>query len=171
MIFFAVSAGLCQTPANQPDTLQSLLTEVHQLRQAIENLTIASQRVQIALYSLQLQDGAVARAAKRMDDAHAKCVNVQNEQDHEALDVRNLENALSVSTLKPEEKKDLENRLAFFKNQADARSVTLQTCQGTEAEATTQMQAEQAKLAELQSRIERLDKVLEKMADSGRSLP
>jgi hypothetical protein len=43
------SAARCQTPANDRDTLQLLLAEVHQLRQTMETLTVTSQRLQIAL--------------------------------------------------------------------------------------------------------------------------
>ena len=72
LVLFAVSSGLCQTP-EKPDVLQSLLTEVHQLRQDIEAMTVASQRVQIALYALQMQDAVVARATLRFDSIHDKC--------------------------------------------------------------------------------------------------
>jgi hypothetical protein len=71
-MMLAASNGLCQTPAKEVDTLQSLLVEVRQLRQDIESMTVASQRVQIALYGLQIQDAAVARAAQRLDDARNK---------------------------------------------------------------------------------------------------
>ncbi len=47
------SGGLCQTPPKEPETLQSLLVEVHRLRQDIEAMTVASQRAQIALSTLQ----------------------------------------------------------------------------------------------------------------------
>ena len=70
---FAASAALCQTPAKESDTLQSLLMEVHQLRQDIEAMTVASQRVQIALYTLQMQDAAVARTTQRLDEARNRC--------------------------------------------------------------------------------------------------
>lgn len=44
--------GLCQLPQKDNDTLQSLMGEVHQLRRDIEAMTVASQRVQVALYQL-----------------------------------------------------------------------------------------------------------------------
>jgi hypothetical protein len=53
VMLFIASHGLCQTPVKETDTLQSLLAEVHQLRMDIEAMTVASQRVQIALYELQ----------------------------------------------------------------------------------------------------------------------
>ena len=58
VMFFGTSAGLCQTPAKEPDALQALLTEVHHLRQDIEAVTVASQAAYAdrTSYSLQMQD-------------------------------------------------------------------------------------------------------------------
>jgi len=47
------SVGLCQTPAKEPDTLQSLLVEIQQLRQDIGAMAVAS-----------LVQGAPAKAAQ-----------------------------------------------------------------------------------------------------------
>lgn len=76
LTLLASSVGWCQTPTRDPDTTQTLLTEVHQLRLAIEGMTVASQRVQIALYALQIQDAAVARAEQRVDSARSKCASM-----------------------------------------------------------------------------------------------
>ena len=43
-------------------------------------MTVASQRAQIALYALQMQDGVVARATLRFDNIHDKCVAVESER-------------------------------------------------------------------------------------------
>src|ERR1700676_1427929 len=98
-MFFAASQALCQTSAKEPDTLQSLLTEVRQLRQNIEAMTIASQRVQIALYALQMQDAAVARSAQRLDSAHDKCSGAVENRAHLAETIRRLEDGLASGTL------------------------------------------------------------------------
>ncbi len=68
VMMFVALPGYSQTPVRDANTLQALLDEVHQLRQAIEGMTAASQRVQIALYGLQMQDGAVDRATQRVDN-------------------------------------------------------------------------------------------------------
>lgn len=57
-------SALGQTPEKAPDTLQALLVEVRQLRQDIEAMTAASQRVQIALYGLQ---DRIARLDKALE--------------------------------------------------------------------------------------------------------
>src|ERR1700678_2864526 len=90
LVLFAVSTGRSQTP-EKPDILQSLLTEVHQLRQDIEAMTVASQRVQIALYALQMQDAAVARAAQRLDSARDRRSGAEANRDHTASAIQELE--------------------------------------------------------------------------------
>jgi chromosome segregation ATPase len=131
-MLFAAS-GLGQTPAKEPDALQSLLTEVQQLRKDIEAMTVASQRVQIALYSLQMQDGAVGRAEKRLDEAPAE-VNLT------------------------------QSRVAALRGALDGQTMKVQTCQAAEAESSNQLRNEQAKLIDLQVKIQNLDKTLEQVA-------
>ena len=60
--------------SNQSDsqTLRALLEEVRLLRQDLHTTTVTAQRLQIALYRLQLQDAAVARASSVVEKAHAK---------------------------------------------------------------------------------------------------
>ena len=163
VMLLGASAGLGQTPAKEPDTLQALLAEVHQLRQDIEAMTVASQRVQIALYSLQMQDAAVARAAKRLDDARSKCSEVSANREHTASEIQRMESALASGTLGPAETRELQSRLTQIKSQAEAQSAEGQTCQTAEAEASSQLRDDQAKLIELQDRIERLDKTLQRL--------
>jgi hypothetical protein len=74
--------GLCQSLPKDNETLQSLMSEIHQLRMDIEAMTVASQRVQIVLYQLQMEDAAVARATQRIDSIHDKCASTENTRPH-----------------------------------------------------------------------------------------
>lgn len=160
VMLLVASNGFCQTPAKESDTLQTLLSEVHQLRMDIEAMTVASQRVQIALFQLQMQDAAVARAAQRLENAQNKCLTAEGNRQHFAADVQRLENSLSSGAMQESEIKSIQERLALMKGELEARTAEAQACQTTEAEASSQLQKEQGKLAEAQERIERLDKVL-----------
>jgi chromosome segregation ATPase len=165
-ILCGTTTGLCQTPPNDPDTLRALLAEVHQLRQNIEGAVIASQRVQIALYSLQMQGTVVARAEQRLDDARNKCSVASADQAHMTADVERLESVLNAGTLAAAETKDLQSHLTEIKVRIEAQAVQVQTCQAAEAEASSQLRNAQAKLVDLQNRIELLDKTLEKLGAS-----
>jgi chromosome segregation ATPase len=164
---FAASAALCQTPAKESDTLQSLLMEVHQLRQDIEAMTVASQRVQIALYTLQMQDASVARATQRLDDARNRCKGEEGTRQHTASEIQSLESNLARGV--PEvEAKLIQSRLTELKRALDVQAMAMQTCQSVESELSNQLRNDQAKLAELQDRIVHLDKTLEQLSVAGK---
>jgi len=163
LVLLAVASGRCQTQ-EKPDVLQSLLTEVHQLRQDIEAMTVASQRVQIALYALQMQDAVVARATVRFDSIHDKCVAVESAHQKLASDIQSEEAALASGSHPEDIAKQFQIQIAEEKRLAESKSAEVQSCQSLEAQAASRLQAEQAALADLQERIHRLDKALEKLA-------
>jgi chromosome segregation ATPase len=165
---FAASEGLCQTPVKEPATLQALLAEVHQLRQDIEAMTVASQRVQIALYALQMQDAAVARSAQRVDNARTKCQGEEGNRQHTASEIQRLESSLTTGTLPESEAKAIQSRLTGMKGDLDAQTAAVQGCQAAEADATSQLQRDRATLDEVQDRINRLDKSLEMLSNGGK---
>jgi chromosome segregation ATPase len=165
---FWTASGFCQAPVKEPDVLQALLVEVHQLRQDIEGMTVASQRVQIALYALQMQDAAVARSAQRLDSVHTRCIGADEGRQHTAADIQRLESSLASGTVPQNEAEAVKQRLNELKSHLDAQTAEVQTCQAGEAEASTQLRNDQAKLLDLQDRIERLDKALEQFGKTGK---
>jgi len=165
MMFWTASA-FCQTPVKEPDALQALLAEVHQLRQDIEGMTVASQRVQIALYQLQMQDGAVARTAQRLDSVRSKCSMAEATRQQTAADVQRLETAVVSGVVPQTEAEVVKQRQAELRGRLESQVAELQTCQAGEAEVATQLRSDQAKLLDLQERIARLDKVLEQMGNT-----
>jgi hypothetical protein len=64
-----------------------LLEEVRQLRRDVQTTTVAAQRVQIALYRLALQDAAISRATKLVEEAHAKLADLAWERKHTPVTV------------------------------------------------------------------------------------
>jgi chromosome segregation ATPase len=151
-----------QTQQKEPDVLQSLLAEVHGLRLEIQAMTVASQRSQIALSSLEMQDAAVARSAQRLDGIRTKCLDLEAGRQHVAADIQRLENHVSTGTPEDNAKiKEVEAVLPQVKIDLEAKTAESQACQAREAEAAGQLQNDQAKLAELQDRLDRLDKTLQ----------
>jgi chromosome segregation ATPase len=167
-LLLAASNAICQTPAKEPNTIQALLTEVRQLRQDIEAMTVASQRVQIALYTLQMQDAALTRSTQRADNARNKCSGAEANRSHVAEAIQRLESALASGKLAEPETKDAQLVLAQHKTELEQTNLAVQACQVAEAEASNQLRTDQAKMSDLQDRIERLDKVLEKLGANGK---
>jgi chromosome segregation ATPase len=165
LMLFSASNGFCQAPAKESETMRALLTEVRQLRLAIESMTGASQRVQIALYSLQMQDGAVARAAQRLESVRNRCTAVESERNRMATALQDVEAAMAS---RDAQTKDFTDHRAQVRRELEMKSTELQSCQASDAEASTQFRTEQAKLTELQDRINRLDAALAKLGAEGR---
>jgi hypothetical protein len=167
-LFLAVSNAICQTPAKEPDTIQALLTEVRQLRQDIEAMTVASQRVQIALYTLQMQDAALTRSTQRADNARNKCSGAEGNRSHITESIQRFERALASAKLSEQETRDFQSGLAQSKTELEQANLAVQSCQVAESEASSQLRTDQAKMSDLQDRIERLDKVLEKLGTTAK---
>ncbi len=160
---FAAAQGICQTPAAEPGTLQSLLAEVRQLRQSIEAMTVASQRVQIALYALQMQDASTARSTQRLEAVQTRCNQQEEDRQRMANVGQRLEGSLASGALPANEASRTKDQLAQVKSTLDDQAARLQTCRQAEAEASNQLRNDQAALAELRDRMERLDKTLERV--------
>ena len=163
---FWTASAFCQTPAREPDALQSLLVEVHQLRQAIEGITVASQRVQIALYAPQMQDAAVARSAQHLDGVRSRCFGVEEGRQHTAAEIQRLESLIASAMTPQKDAEAAKPRVTELKSQFDRESAEVQNCQRTEAEASMQLRNDQAKMLDLQDRIARLDKALEQLGST-----
>jgi len=167
-MLFAAFSALAQTPQKESDVLQSLLAEVRQLRQAIEAMTVASQRAQIALFTLQMQDSAVARTSQRLEEVRNRCRGEDANRQRQGLEIQNLETSLASGNLPEAQAKSIQASLTQRKSSLEAQATVVQACQASEAEVSIQLRNDQAKLAELQDRIERLDKSLEQLSGSGR---
>jgi len=159
---------LSQPVPTESATLQSLLSEVRQLRQALQMTTVVAQRTQVTLYRLQIQGQAVARATQRLDDVRSKIGDAEFAKKRLVGLVEDMEN-LQSHTEDPRERINRELDLRREKKELEWRSSAEQQLRTTESEALAQVQAEQAKLSELQDGLDRLDKSLENVSQTRNS--
>jgi SMC interacting uncharacterized protein involved in chromosome segregation len=155
-----VTAVMAQTGPPDTQTLQALVTEIHQLRLDLQANTVAAQRVQIALFRLQAQNAAVARATARLDEVRSKLAGQGTRHRQLSSALQQTEEKLR-SSQDPKERKGPEEMVPQIKAELESVTADLQRYQASEAEAETQLRVEQAKLGELQNLIDRLDKLLE----------
>jgi hypothetical protein len=153
-----VSVG--QTAPADSQTLQALLVEVRQLRKDLQTTTVASQRVQILLYRMQLQQSAVARAQSRLDDVNAKLVEARAGVRHFTSETERAEAGLKDSQVSANGKEN-ENMLARLKGELESQKAAGQEWETKEVEAVQELRAEEAKLVALQEQFDQLDKILE----------
>jgi hypothetical protein len=161
-ISFTLSVNVLrgQTTQSNSQPLQSLLVEVRKLRQSIQTTTITGERIQIMLYRLQIQVLALARATQRVDDVRSKLITAEFNRKHEAALVEYMEQ-LQSHTNDPKIHADREEDLHRRKGEFDLAVAQEQQLRTMESDALAQLQAEQAKLNELQDRLDQLDKTLE----------
>jgi hypothetical protein len=136
-----------------------MLSEVCQLRQDLQAAAATIQRVQIAMYRLQIEASQLDRATQRLEQARAACTGGQSQKKMTDWQIEQAEgrrrNAQSVS-----DRNAAEELLTQLRASAEQLASQEQQCQIEEAEAQTQFQAEQAKMNGLQDQLEKLDKVL-----------
>jgi chromosome segregation ATPase len=152
-------AALGQTPPADSPTLQTLLAEVHQLRIALERSNQIAPRIQILVERVKMQQEQEARIARQLDDARRELEHFQAESLRLQQQIQTIENA-EAQTVDPEKRKDLDNALGQFKQEANQTEKSLQLAQMHEAELARQTQSEQAKLTELNDRLDRIEHAL-----------
>jgi hypothetical protein len=159
-------AAFGQTPPREPDTLQALLAEVRQLRQSIDAMMFASQRIQIALYGAQLQDAAVARAMQAVERVRNTCGAEEREVQHTVAEIQRMDSG--VASTQGVDAKQLQARVTELQKMLEMQRAASQSCQASQAEAEGQLRNEQTKLLEIQDKIAKLDRVLEQHGSGGR---
>ena len=160
VLSLASPASFAQTSSTELQTLQALLAEVRQLRQDLRTTTVAAQRVQILLFRLQVQEAAVARMERRLDDARSNLTQTQLELKRLAAEIK-LREDMQSNTQNPAERKELEEVLPRLKAELESLKSTEQQLQARESESEQDLRAEQAKLAVLHGELDMLDKSLE----------
>jgi chromosome segregation ATPase len=153
------TSAFCQTSLTDSQVLQSLLAEVRQLRQDLQATTAAAQRVQIVLYRLQIQGIAVGRATTILEEARSKVTNAESARRRSAAELQNLE---EVQRQNPDANvhKAVDGKLPELRRVVEMWTADLPQLQAKESEALGQLQAEQAKMNELQDSLDRYDKAL-----------
>ncbi len=160
-----------QSPSTDSQTLQALLAEVRQLRYDLQTTTIAAQRAQILLYRLQDQEGVVARASQRLDDARARLAETQSTRMKLTSELKQYENFVNHAENPPAERKQIEDFLPQLKAKLASLENEEQQRQTMEMEAEDQLRAERAKLSELQDQLDRLEKTLETFSQKAGATP
>lgn len=159
-LFFVFSSTML-AQSTDAVTLQALLQEVRQLRQDLNGMTLVAQRMQILLYRVQLQDEVTKKAAQRYDQASAKVRDAERNRTEAMSDLKTAEENLA-SVRSPIERNSREDQVREMKRRVEMWSNDESGCRATEAVAASDLRSEQAKLSELQQRLDTVERQLEK---------
>jgi inorganic triphosphatase YgiF len=165
-ILFIPSTASAQYSSVDSQYLHDLLAEVHQLRHELQSSTVAVQRSQILLHRLEIQENAVNRATERRDVAQARVTEVQDNRKEIAAFIKQTDDQSDSGNKSDEANARQTAQLMIPQMKARLQSLDddEQQAQIKLTEAEEQLRIEQAKLGELESQLDRLDKSLEDAA-------
>jgi isoleucyl-tRNA synthetase len=157
VVFGMATVAFAQTTSSDSQTMQSLLTEVRQLRQDLQVSFTRMESAQILLSRLQIQQVAVSRASQHLDDARTKLAEVQVVIRSETAEIKHYEDAPGNA----ENEAQAAAALNRAKSDLEASTNLAQQRQSIETDAELQLRTEQDKLTRLESL---LDELVEKIA-------
>src|SRR6266446_652675 len=126
-------------------TLQALLTDVRQLRFALERSTSVVPRIQLAFQRFQLQQDRVDSLSKRLQDIHLRTVSAVDRKAKLILSAQQAEVRVSQEQDPTRRKvRELEGKAATM--ELEQQTLREQQDQAQEIQLSGQLQTEQAKL-------------------------
>jgi chromosome segregation ATPase len=162
MLLILPTAGLAQSSSTDSETLRALLAEMRQLRQELRSSTVAAQRAQILIYRVQAQQNAVNRVSQRLDNERSTLSQIQSEQRSSSFTLKRLED--TRNSISESERKQAEEQLTQIKKRLEQLATVEQEIISRKMELEEELRTEQAKLAQLQDTLDRIDKALEQTA-------
>ena len=154
-------AALAQT-GSIPDnaTLQSLLAEVRQLRLAVERATSVLPQTQLLLQRAQLQQQHVESVSRQLEQLRDEMAKSAAEDARNAGHVKALE-ALAGQEQDPNRRQQFEDEIKGLKAHLEQQGTLDQEQKARESQLAAQLQNEQAKLSELNERLDALERTFQ----------
>ncbi len=146
--------------ATDPSLSEQLLREIREMRQDLQGLTLVAQRVQILLYRVQLQDNSVRRCLSRYDTAKSRVVEIERKRSAAETAMKEW-TAKMASPENPGDREAAEGMLRDARPQIEMLLREEGSARSAEAEAANELKAEEAKLNEFQTRLDRMERQLE----------
>jgi chromosome segregation ATPase len=155
-----VGARQAGTGSSEAQMLQGIWSELRGLRLAVERGNAVQGRIQIALQRLQLQQTQVNKLSNDLEGIRRELT--RSEADHaRASNVLAALESNAEQETDPEKQKRLRNEQRDVKSMLEERGRTVQELHVREAELRSSLQIEQSKLADLQGRLDLLERSVE----------
>lgn len=162
LVSFAVPT-LPQTASTDSQTLQAILAELRQLRHDLQTTSAMAARAQIALYRLQRENEAVARATQHVSDARQRVAQLEDARNHKAQDIEQDHAAVNHSNETNAQRDFEEVVLPRLKSELELLQRQEQEGRAEQAQAEQQLRDEQVKLDGLNDLLDRYNNALEEV--------
>jgi predicted nucleic acid-binding Zn-ribbon protein len=147
-------------PAQAADVLNALLTEVRGLRIAMEQMASAGPRVQLALGRLQLQEQRVNTLLRRVESIRAALSEAERNRDMLQQRSQDLESAARAESTTDDRRRQYEHELAEHKRELARISAEFNRLTAEETGVAAEIATEQGRWAEINQRLEDLERAL-----------
>lgn len=160
---FLVTLLFTAAPARPADTTsdalvaQALLGELRQLRKDLQTTAATIQRIQIVIHRLEFENGQLERDTQLRDQAQAQCKFLDQRRKQMAKQIEQAESRRRNAQT-PEERQQADAMLTVFRSEENPGEE--QQCRADEADADGRLRAQQAKVDDLYSQLDRLDRAL-----------
>jgi chromosome segregation ATPase len=158
-----VGPAPAQTNSND-STIQALLIEVRQLRQALERSAVVAPRIQVTLQRIQLQQDQVSRLSRQVEDVRDRIAQSASDTARATTELKLSEGRLEKE-LDPLRRKTMEDELraktSHLESFREQQSVDEEKQRARESELSGRLRTEQGKLDELNDHLNVLERLLE----------
>src|SRR5262245_11198812 len=145
---------------NEAEPIQALLSEVRQLRIALQHLSLSAYRAQITVERLRLQQEQVNQLSKQLEGIRDSLSDSKARLQWVGERVKDMESRVSQES-DPARRAQLEREYKDMKFDAERHAFWDQQQREREPQVAAKLQIEQAKLSELNDRLEALERELE----------
>jgi hypothetical protein len=160
-LLFTISVlPAAQAQTSSEATIQALLAEVRQLRLALERSAVMAPKIQVTLQRMQIQQDSVSRASRELEDLRAHLS--KSAAEDASLSARIKDAELSAAREQdPGRRRESEADANAMKSLIEQQRIRDSQLRARESEMAGRLQTEQAKLDELNNRLNTLEQMLE----------
>jgi predicted ribosome quality control (RQC) complex YloA/Tae2 family protein len=148
---------------NDSPTVKALLDEVRQLRQVLQRNSVATYRAQVTLERLKLQQAQVNELTRELAELRNRIKELERNAPMLAENLPEVERRVT-SAATPDERSHAEAVFKTLKMEIENEKQQQQSLREREPQLAARLQAEQAKLNELNESLDKLERELENAA-------
>jgi hypothetical protein len=159
-LFVLPLALSAQSAESDQRITQALISEMHDLRLAIERSTLLNARTQLAISQLQMQEQSIARLTTQLNDLKQQGAAMNGQKTRFAEEVKDLE-AARTSASDPQKIAQLERQMKETKFMLEQATAVETSRAARESEVASQLMAAQNQISASRSRIDELERALD----------
>ena len=168
LVFVSAVAGQTEKPTEENQTMRTLLSEVRALRKTMQTAGLNAYRGQIILERMRLANEQVEKMAQKLEAARDEVEKIERTIPRFEEQTKVMETVLQHETDIPKRAR-LEFDFKEHKLQTERYKVLLTRAREREQQLSTELRANQARLTELESRLDLLEREIENEIERLRS--